>query len=374
MEKIAISSKDLEKLVINPAIKNKVLHVGNITEGEALLRQHKNNYEALKDFIRLSKKKNMSPSYINELNLGKKQLKAMINQARLDAKMNNKKIMGGIGLRNSDMPKELNMEHLPIAIRSKISNAIGQEPIPKTGRDFSNYLVSKRPGTAFLSNNPIKDLRTTALNGSKKQLKAYDRVLADKKESRAFNNLVGAHELEELDRAKKLSGVKWSHHKDVSGSSHIGLQSIGDIQRVRSMPRNDSPLAQNAFRTMREREIDAMIDHAPGLSPILREHSSFRNMDFDKNIKRIVEHNKNHNDLLEHFMRDKSETYKNYVRNKRFLPTDYDQVYNQHKQIVEPRINRHMKRHIGNVLDNSAAIKQLEARDKQNLLPTSSSI
>jgi hypothetical protein len=351
MEKIAISSADLERLVINPAIKNKTLVVGRKSAGMSDLG--KTHIKLLKKRLKQLKAQGAHPNEINEFKFAIKSLKNTMNDP--SKVIPNRRVQGGIAFRNYSK-RDMSDVSFPNSVRTELANvqAHMHEQYPGLSMPHTSKFLKGYKGVAFINKNPAKGMRNMV---------DTRRILEDKNETRAFKNLVAAHELEELDPVRKSLGGKWSKHKDISDSTHNSMQAIGDIQRVRSMPRNDAPLTQEKFRLMRESEIDEMLEHAPGLAPVLKEHSSLRNLHFDVDVSKTVRNNRMHNKMLEAGLANKSQAYQDYVKRKYFKPTDYDQVYAEHKQLVEPRINRHMKRHIGKTLDNVQAIREREAAD-----------
>ena len=347
MDKIAISSKDLEKLVIKPAVKAKRLVMDAPDTLNRKQFDYNNKYKLLKGRLKELKARGANQDLIDEFKRNVKKAKKKLNSGKLSD-------------RGMDQPavafrhKQLNAFSDPsLSTKERLESALEYRRLVESGmknKDVKRYLDKKYKGTAFVSHD--------LLEKQKSSRDLIDKIMLDPKESKTYKNLVGAHELEELQDPRKTLGTKWGANRGVSKGSHHALQSIGDIQRVRSMPINDSPLAQKAIRSQRLDEVDAMLAHAPGLSPVLKGYSSKSN-DIDSMVRSIIEENKIHNSNLQARVANMGEGAKSYI-SKKLKPTDYNEVHQMVRNTEEPRINRHMKRHIGNVLDNSKEIKKLE--------------
>jgi hypothetical protein len=368
MEKIAISSKDLFEKVIKPAQRQgRIIFTPKVMKSPDRLIT-KNQLRYLKGEIRSRKLMNTdmygAPKSLEEarkIDELKKSTKAFKKEQKMfDSNKNPNSGFARPIITPADVLNKNNSIRQRLGFHNVLKNYYTDKSL-SARQALKQMPRGAGKGTAVVQ--PIEAFPFSRM-GIPEEAKQY--FNKNKKEYRAFSSLVGAHELDELDGASKKfkPGNKWIRSR-FSRASHNSLQGLQDLQRVRSMAPNDAPVAQKAVRQMRFREIDAMIKHAPGLKPVLRGYSS-NPRDIEKIVKQTIRENKNFNAVLRARAEGLGQNAQNYI-GKRFKPTDYESVYKSVRAAEEVRINRHMKRHIGNTLDNLPQVQHAEKRLKPQL-------
>ncbi len=199
-------------------------------------------------------------------------------------------------------------------------------------------LIVNQKGRAYL--DPVKD--------QKIKPEFYD-VLKGQ-DDLDVNTLIANHELNELNSKKFRHGGNFIQGKT---HGHAGLQGLHDVTMVNTMG-NESPRAQEFVRDMRRKEVSDMLRNSPGLSPVLKNMSggqAGRDMRIIGNSVERMNENTAHNRKI--LGKVPSHLHSHPMVQARLKPDDFDAI----RDIVTKehdkggRLNRHMLKHVGNVLD-----------------------
>jgi hypothetical protein len=238
------------------------------------------------------------------------------------------------------------------SITSQVRLAINKDLQNKADKNASKIkdLMVNQKGRAYI--DPEKDKNIGLL-----------RYMAQPEQDQV-NTLIANHELNELNMKKFKHG---SNYISTRGHGHNALQGLHDVSTVNTMGK-DSTQAQRFVRDMREGEIEDMIKDSPGLEPILRNMRGGEGQRWDRInalAKKIQDENVLHNEKILNAIPRNLWTYDPRVQ-ARLKPTGYaeTQALAQIEHDKGGRLNRHMLKHVGNVLDRDL-VRATEEQVKQ---------
>lgn len=211
----------------------------------------------------------------------------------------------------------------------------------------------KEPTRIFL--NPEADRRIVA------QVVGFNGKKVPKMSAEDFKGLdaiIGNHEINETNLKKFIPGGEFA---TLHEHGHHGLHGMHDISTINTM--SEAPNAQKLYRDLRELEVHDAIKTSPGLKPVLEPLSGgqegFEGR-INKRVAEITQQNADHNKKI--LSKVPERLHNHPMVQARLKTNDTSEIANlAEKQVRKSgRLNRHMLKHVGNVLDKAVASKVLK--------------
>ena len=245
--------------------------------------------------------------------------------------------------------------------------AVDKQALAKADRnaeEIKKRILNER-GKVYLKDNDLDIPELGEFADDKKKLN-------DPSFRSAVKTLIANHELNELNEKKFAPGSRFITSKPLH--SHAGMQGLHDVTMVNTMGK-DSPEAQAFTRNLRKDEINDMLRTAPELNPVLKNMAGGESGRYHRILSsklKALQDNEAHNKKI--LSKVPARLHNHPMVQSRLKPLDPDLVDTlvtaEHDK--SGRLNRHMLKHVGNVLDKKL-ITEIQNDIKKNPKPILSS-